>query len=768
MGEAENLWFSSSRSRREILLHALRSFANEDFSVRLPGDLDGVDEAFIQAFNAAAETNERLARQIRRLEKRLKAAERQVQESAGEQSDPSVSPAPPAPSTLSARFKSEFLANMSKELRTPLNSMLTLAKLLADNTDNNLSSKQIDYAQTIYSAGTDLLSLLDDIIDLDRIESGNVTLHVEAETFSDLRDKLFLAFHHVAQGKGLQFEIELAAGLPPAIHTDIKRLQQILGNLLSNAFKFTGRGRVGLRIAPAAASGFGIGQRVVFTVTDTGIGIPEDKQHIILEAFDPADGASQAAYTGAGLGLSICGELTRLLGGEIVVDSVIGEGSSFTLTLPVSCESVADDADGVLHSPVLPENEATPIRRETYYGRKSRRTDDGVVLIAEGDPRFAAVMLGLVREGGHQGVVAADSATLGILLRELKPDAILLGANLRDVDGWSVLNQLKHDPETRLLPVHMTYVQQRANRCLQIVGSPSMAVYEELVLPIRILAQLGVVAGRDVRRILAAIGPDSPAFDWVEAWRLGGVEVTVVESGARIVAALENASYDGVIIGSALGDMSVIELLRRLLVSETPNELPVALLGRMALAADGMDDGDLEIAILRHRDRLEKILDEASAFLERSIGRLPNPREETPGRRHRTNTDLSGKNALLIDRDMRNIYAMTGALEQHGMQVVHAESAAESLDALRRAPDIDVVIVDCMLPGDGDDAIRLIRGQEGFSTLPIIALTAKSGQGEHERCLHAGASDCINKPVNIEHLLSLLRVWLVQHGNSSC
>lgn len=763
MGDAENLWVSSSPSEREVLLRALRSFADEDFPVRLPNDLDSVDEEFIQAFNAAAATNERLASQVKRLEIRLKAANLDIgatRQARGVVAEP---PTQIGPSMLSAHCKSEFLANVSKELRAPLNSMLTLAKLLADNPDKNLSSKQIDYAQTIYSAGTDLLSLLDDIVDLDRIESGNVVLHVEPESFPDLRDNLLVTFHHVAQGKGLKFEVELEAGLPPAIHTDIKRLQQILANLLSNAFKFTRQGSVGLRIAPVAARTLMKEQRVAFTVTDTGIGIPEDKLRILFEAFNQANETSPAAYISTGLGLSICRELTRLLGGEITVESSIGEGSRFTLILPVTCEPAVDDVSGVLRSPSLPDNDAPAFRRETYYGRKSRRTDDGVVLIAEGDPRLAAVMLGLVRGGGHQGFVAADNGTLGLLLKELKPDVILLGEKLRDVDGWTVLKQLKQAPETRLLPIHLTYVHKHVNRCLQIAGSPGMAVYEELVLPMRVLAQLGVVAGRDVRRILVAVPPENPAFDWVKTWRQDGVEVTVVDSGVQIIAALQKMPYDGAIIGPVLGDMDVIELLRRLLVSEIPNELPMALLGQVALAEDGMDDGALEIAILRHRERLERILDETSAFLERAIGRLPNPRQETPGRRHRTIVDLSGRKALLIDRDVRSIYVMTSALEQHGMLVMHAESEAEGMDMLHRNPDVDVVIIDLMLPEqEGCHAIRHIRGQEEFTALPIIAITAKAAQGEREQCLHAGASDCINKPVNIEHLLSLLRVWLVQ------
>lgn len=775
MGEAEDLRSSSKQSGSEILLSALRSFANENFSVRLPNDLDRVDGEFIRAFNAAAETNERFAGQIKDLAKRLKEAKHEIVNARLTQG---VIEDKFRQMAQSARFKSEFLANASHELRAPLNSMLTLAKLLADNADKNLSSTQIDYAQTIYSAGTDLLSLIDDIVDLARIESGNVALHIEAGSFSDLRDHLLRAFRSVAQGKNLKFEIELDSALPAAIQTDIKRLQQILTNLLSNAFKFTRHGSVVLRIAPAVAGAGCSEGRVAFTVSDTGIGIAEDKQRLIFEAFHRSAGASDGTHAGSGLGLSICRELTRLLGGEIIVESAIDRGSRFSLLLPLTHEPPADDSGGLLRTPLLPEifepvtvkhedvgagSETAPARQETYYGRRSRRTDDGVVLIAEGDPRLAAVMLGLVRGGGHQGMVAADQATLELLLRELKPDAILLGANLRDVDGWTVLNQLKQNPETRLLPIHLTSVQQRVNRCLQIAGSPGMAVYEGLSLPMRVLAQLGVVAGRDVHKVLVAAPGDEQVRGWVEEWRAGGVEVTVVESGTQVAAALRRADYDAAIAGPELGDMNAIELLHRLLVSGIPTELPFALLGKVALAEDGMDEGALEIAVLKDRDRLEKILDEASVFLERAIGRLPNPREETPGRRHRSNVDLSGKTALLVDRDVRSIYALTGALEQNGMLVLHAESAGEGIDVLRRTPGIDVVIIDLSVPvQEGCETIRAIRGEEAFAALPIIVATSRAVSAEREQCLGAGASDCINKPVNVEHLLSLLRVWLVQ------
>jgi signal transduction histidine kinase/DNA-binding response OmpR family regulator/HAMP domain-containing protein len=726
---------------------------------------------------------------------------------------------------LSSRYKSEFLANMSHELRTPLNSLLILAKLLADNAGKNLMPKQIDYAQTIYAAGTDLLSLINDILDLAKIESGTVTLDIAPERFSELRDYVERAFRQGAEDKGLAFTVDTAPDLPAVIRTDEKRLQQILKNLLSNAFKFTEKGKVDLRISPVK-SGWTPGHPqldaakkvVAFAVTDTGIGIPENKKKVIFEAFQQVDGTTSRKYGGTGLGLSISRELTRLLGGEIRVESSPGKGSTFTLYLPFTPEMAGAEASTPKTSTRETSAEGSTSARETSVraapaeeapfraapaeetpaeapklgpayakrpsvspGLKTRavlpepqvsddreniQPGDRVVLIVEDDAAFAATLLDVARESGFKGVVALDGDTALALVKQIGPDAVTLDLKLPDMDGWAVLDLLKHDPATRHIPVSVISVAEGMHRCLHmgalgVVQKPAVkeALQEALVKTRRVIEH-------EIRTLLVVDGNDAERASITEALRGEDVQITGVRAGKQALAALRKGQFDCMVLGPTLRDMTVIELIKRVVQSEAAPELPIVIYETDALSGRERDKLRklAEIAVVKSAPTLEAVLEETTLFLHQTVSDLPtNKREQLLAAIQRATPDLAGRKVLIVDDDIRNIFALTGALEQHGLTVLNAENGKDGLETLKNNPDVDVVLMDIMMPElDGYDTIRIIRGLQEFKDLPIIAVTAKAMKGDREKCIEAGASDYISKPVNIEQLLSLLRVGLAK------
>ncbi|TMH22551.1 MAG: response regulator, partial [Betaproteobacteria bacterium] len=711
---------------------------------------------------------------------------------------------------LSSRYKSEFLANMSHELRTPLNSLLILAKLLADNAGKNLQPKQIDYAQTIYAAGTDLLSLINDILDLAKIESGTVTLDIAPERFSGLQDYVERTFRQVAQDKGLGFTVNAAPGLPAVIHTDEKRLQQILKNLLSNAFKFTEKGKVSLRIS-LAKGGWTAGHPqldaaekvVAFSVSDTGIGIPENKRKVIFEAFQQADGTTSRKYGGTGLGLSISRELTRLLGGEIRVESDPGKGSTFTLYLPF----IQDPAEVEARTPKTPAEEPKPgpaattpttAAEETPVGepklgpayakrpslgpamkgravrpepqvsddRDNIQPGDRVVLIVEDDAKFAATLLDVARESGFKGVVALDGNTALVLVKELEPDALTLDLKLPDMDGWAVLDFLKHDPETRHIPVSVISVADQMHKCLHMgaLGAVRKPAVKEALQ--EALAKTRRMIEHEIRTLLVVDGNDVERASITEALRGEDVQITDARAGKQALDALGKNQFDCMVLGPTLRDMSAIDFIKKIVQSETTSELPIVMYEADTLS--GSERNDLrklaEVAVLKSARTLEAVLEETTLFLHQTVSDLPtNQRDQLLTAIHRTAPELAGRKVLIVDDDIRNIFALTGALEQYGITVLNAENGKDGLETLKNNPDIDVVLMDIMMPElDGYDTIRIIRGLQEFKNLPIIAVTAKAMKGDREKCIEAGASDYISKPVNIEQLLSLLRVGLAK------
>jgi signal transduction histidine kinase/DNA-binding response OmpR family regulator/HAMP domain-containing protein len=683
---------------------------------------------------------------------------------------------------LSSRYKSEFLANMSHELRTPLNSLLILAKLLADNAGNNLMPKQIDYAQTIYAAGTDLLSLINDILDLAKIESGTVTLDIAPERFSGLRDYVERTFRQVAQDKGLGFTVDAAPGLPAVIYTDEKRLQQILKNLLSNAIKFTEKGKVDLRIA-LAKSGWTPGHPqldaaekvVAFAVTDTGIGIPENKKKVIFEAFQQADGTTSRKYGGTGLGLSISRELTRLLGGEIRVESDPGKGSTFTFYLPLAHEPAGAEATTPNSAPEEPKLGPAYAKRssgspgpqpQVSDDRENIQPGDRVVLIVEDDAKFAATLLDVARESGFKGVVALDGKTALVLVKELAPDAITLDLKLPDMDGWAVLDLLKHDPKTRHVPVSVISVTDQMHKCLHMgaLGTVRKPAVKEALQ--EALAKTRRMIEHEIRTLLVADGNDAERASITEALREEDVQITGVRAGKQALDALRKNQFDCMVLGSTLRDMTAIDLIKKIVQSETASELPIVIYETDPRSGSERDKLRklAEVAVLKNARTLDAVLEETTLFLHQTVGDLPtNKRHQLLTTIQRATPDLAGRKVLIVDDDIRNIFALTGALEQHGITVLNAENGKDGLETLKNNPGIDVVLMDIMMPElDGYDTIRIIRRLEEFKNLPIIAVTAKAMKGDREKCIEAGASDYISKPVNIEQLLSLLRVGLAK------
>ena len=711
---------------------------------------------------------------------------------------------------LSSRYKSEFLANMSHELRTPLNSLLILAKLLADNPDATLTPKQIDYAQTIYAAGADLLSLISDILDLAKIESGTVTLDFGPLRLTDLKDYVERTFRPTALEQKLDFSVSIDPGLPVTIETDEKRLQQVLKNLLSNAFKFTARGSVQLRIAPAE-SGWSPGRAqlatasevIAFIVSDTGVGIPANKQKVIFEAFQQADGTTSRRFGGTGLGLSISRELTALLGGEIAVQSVPGAGSTFVLYLPLPKEPVVSPppaaaiaADEI--APALPEalpdlapdaladtlpdtlSDAVPTvepppAAAEVAGAVARVSDDRddrddiepgdrVVLIVEGDAAFAGTVLDIAHERGFKAVIAPDGGAGLALAQALRPDTITLNLKLPDVDGWTVLERLKRTAHTRHIPVTLVSLADHTHDSVHLAAVAMVSREEAREALQEALLRTRDLTGRDAKALLVADGDEARRADVEWYLRREGVRVDSAALGAEALQAVRSAAYDCVLLGPELGDMGPIELLKRLVESEAITEMPFVIYGTEGLGGPAQEELRrlAEVLLLKRGPTRKAMLDEITLFLKHTLGthrvaghELAAPPEIAQG--------LANRKVLIVDDDVRNVFALTGALEQCGMTVLNAESGKEGVEILKSEPDVELVLMDIMMPElDGYDTIRIIRGYQQFRTLPIIALTAKAMKGDREKCLEAGASDYIAKPVNVEQLTSLLRVWLNQ------
>ncbi|MDQ7812948.1 response regulator, partial [Brevundimonas sp.] len=663
---------------------------------------------------------------------------------------------------LTSKYKSEFLANMSHELRTPLNSLLILSKMLSENTQGNLTIKQVEFAKNIHAAGSDLLGLINDILDLSKIESGTVTLDIGETSFASLRDQMERTFAQIAQDKRLDFTINLDADLPQSIYTDDKRLQQVIKNLLSNAFKFTASGGVEFKMARAEA-GWSAGneqlaaasQVVAFSVRDSGIGIPEDKQRIIFEAFQQADGTTSRKYGGTGLGLSISREITRTLGGELRVESVPDQGSTFTLYLPLQFSAAAPtvSAGGESKSVVVrtqPIEHEVEVAEAVSDDRDDIGPGDPVILIVEDDPRFGGILLALIRDCGFKGVITREGVAAASLARRYTPQAIMLDVGLPDMDGLALLDLLKRAPETRHIPVHVISADDQAGLGLAIGAfafTPKPVEREEVVAT---LAQVRSFVAASNRRLIF-VGPASAA---TSALKTAFGSLTRVET-LKGLAKVKVKPADSVIFDAASAPAE--DIVRAL----TALERAAVVYAVSTLSA--ADERRLRLAVFSGEARLartpEQLLEQATLLLHEPVDRLSDTVRATLAQTRRHDAILTGRTTLVIDDDIRNIFSMASALEEFGVGLHYAESGRAGLDLLAQHPEIDIVLVDIMMPDmDGYETIREIRSMARYANLPIIAVTAKAMKGDRLKCIEAGASDYVSKPVDIDYLISVMRV----------
>lgn len=667
----------------------------------------------------------------------------------------------------SSQYKSDFLANMSHELRTPLNSLLILSKLLGDNPEGTLSDEQVKYARTIQSSGNDLLTLINDILDLSKIEAGQLQIQPESVPLQRLANDIRALFDPVAGERGLSFEIHVADDLPRTVETDRLRLEQILKNLLSNAFKFTETGSVQLSIARAA------GERLSLAVKDTGIGISPDQQQGIFDAFRQADGAISRRYGGTGLGLSISRELARLLGGAITLESRPGQGSTFTLTIPLAYE-VADVAPPDPR-PAAAEPKPEPGPKIRRKPARARVVDDRdalsdtrrLLLVIEDDPAFAGIVCDLSHELGFQCLVAPTAEEALALAAQFRPHAIVLDVGLPDQSGLTVLDRLKRDDATRHIPIHVISGADHSQTALSLgaVGYLLKPVEREKLS--EVLQNLESQLTRSMRRVLI-VEDDAVQRDAVgRLLASGDVETVGVGTAAECLDRLKSETFDCMVLDLSLPDASGFSLLETL--SQGDHSFPpVIVYTGHDLSAD--DEQRLRryshSIIIKGAKSPERLLDEVSLFLHQVVADLPPEQQRMIRKARNRDSVLEGRRILVVEDDVRNVYSLTSVLEPRGAAVQIARNGEEALEALAQAaaggaPTIDLVLMDVMMPVmDGLEATRRIRGDGRWGDLPIVMLTAKAMPDDQERCLEAGASDYMAKPIDVDKLLSLVRVWM--------
>ena len=801
------------RSNSELEAQAKTLRQSEELLKEQQEELQQVNEELEEKASLLAEQNQKVEQKNREVEGARLALEEKAEQLA-----------------LSSKYKSEFLANMSHELRTPLNSLLILAKLLSDNKDKNLSSKQVEFANTIYSSGTDLLNLINDILDLSKVEAGKMDVNLTDVTMREVDAFTRRTFDPVAQQRGLGFAVEIQPGAPDALYTDVQRLQQVLKNLLSNAFKFTETGGVTLTMG-RAEKGRRFATRtldqaetvIAFAVSDTGIGIAKDKQQLIFEAFQQADGTTSRKFGGTGLGLSISREIARLLGGEIKVESVPGTGSTFTLFLPgryveqdaalggeesSSRRRDRGDAWGVDGGTLRTGPRGTP-KRAFGVSRQHSTAESGgweqsggssavsqaestgehaasardalpqaegieddrdgieqgdrVLLIVENDVSFSRILLDMAREKGFKGVVALDGDAGLQLAHAFAPDAITLDIDMPITDGWAVLDRLKHHPLTRHIPVHIiSGVRERQHG----LKSGALAYLEKPVTKEALddtFAKISTFIDTSVKRLLVVEDDERQRESMIELIQHEDVAITAVGSAEDALRELAAGHFDCMVLDLGLKDMNGFELLETVKANPAMWDLPIIIYTGKDLtpAEDTKLRKFAETIIVKDVKSPERLLDETALFLHRVEAKLPEQKRRMLEQLHSTDAVLNGKRVLIVDDDVRNIFSLTSLLEDHGMLVLFAENGKDGIHLLRERHDFDIVLMDVMMPDmDGYDTTRAIREMPALKSLPIIALTAKAMKGDREKCIAAGASDYITKPVDTEQLLSLLRVWL--------
>jgi len=721
-------------------------------------ELQQTNEQLEQKAQQLAERNVEVERKNQEIEQARRALEEKASELA-----------------LTSKYKSEFLANMSHELRTPLNSILILGQQLTENPDGNLTSKQVEFARTIHGAGTDLLNLISDILDLSKIESGTVTVEAEEILTSSLLETVGRPFRHEAETRQLAFTLELDPNLARSIVTDSKRLQQVLKNLLSNAFKFTAEGGVRLRVAgvlggwsadhPLLNSAPAV---IAFEVSDSGIGIPLDKQKLIFEAFQQADAGTSRKYGGTGLGLAISRELASLLGGEIHLRSAPGKGSTFTLYLPLKYTGPAVTprvSPQPQYNPVPALQNVSPERviEQLPDDRLDLEPGDTILLVVEDDPHYARVLIDLARDKGFKVLVASRGAEALDLAKQFQPAAVSLDVFLPDMLGWTVLNQLKHNPLTRHIPVQIITLDEDRQHALargafSFVNKPTTTEGVSAAL-----SQIKEYARPRRKRLLIVEDNAAEQLSIRELLDHDDIEIVTSDTGAGALSTLRETPYDCMVLDLRLPDMSGFEVLDQIRNDSTLSNVPIVVFTGRELSAE--EDAELHTIarsiVVKGVESPERLLDETSLFLHRVITELPIEKQRMLEKLNSSDEDLIGRTALLVDDDARNIFALSSVLERRGMKVLTATTGSEAVALVESNPEIAIVLMDIMMPQmDGYQTIGVIRQNPSFSRLPIIALTAKAMKGDREKCLEAGASDYLAKPVNTEQLLLAIRMWL--------
>ena len=675
---------------------------------------------------------------------------------------------------LTSKYKSEFLANMSHELRTPLNSILILGQQLSENPDGNLIPKQVEFARTIHGAGTDLLNLISDILDLSKIESGTVTVDAQEVLLNNLVEATARPFRHEADNRQLAFHVDIDPNLGRTITTDTKRLQQVLKNLLSNAFKFTGEGSVQLKVS-AAVGGWSpdhalLNQSAVvaFEVSDSGIGIPLEKQRIIFEAFQQADASTSRKYGGTGLGLAISRELANLLGGEIQLRSTPGKGSTFTLYVPLKYAGPSIGVRVAPDAPALVEKGADHAMVEhSVEGIPDDRLDivpgDSILLVVEDDPHYARIIMDLARDRGFKVLAAMRGVDALELAKQFQPSAVSLDVFLPDMLGWTVLSQLKQNPLTRHIPVQIITLDEDRQHALargafSFVTKPiSTEGVEAAISRIKEYAR--------PRRKRLLVVEDNPAerMSIEELLKFDDIEIDTADTGGGALSRLREQRYDCVVLDLRLPDMTGFEVLEEIKRDEALAEVPVVVFTGRELSAE--EDAQLHTIarsiVVKGVELPERLLDETALFLHRVVTDLPPEKQRMLERLNSSDEDLINRTVLLVDDDARNIFALSSVLERRGMHVLTATTGKEAVEIVEKTPELAIVLMDIMMPEmDGYQTMGVIRENPAYRRLPIIALTAKAMKGDREKCLEAGASDYLAKPVNTEQLLSALRMWL--------
>jgi signal transduction histidine kinase/CheY-like chemotaxis protein/CHASE3 domain sensor protein len=664
------------------------------------------------------------------------------------------------------QYKSEFLANMSHELRTPLNSALILAKILADNRSGNLTQDQVRFARTISSAGNDLLAIINDVLDLSKVEAGKVELVTEPVQIAQLIEQLAASFQPQAQQRHLALRTALSSDAPRQMTTDPQRLAQVLRNLLSNAVKFTEQGEISLRVAAAP------GSRVSFAVHDSGIGISEHQQDIIFEAFRQADGSTHRRYGGTGLGLTISRDLARLLGGEITVQSRPGQGSVFTLTLPLEfrgetrgADTTVPDAPGAARASAPA---ATPAPGAIEDDRERLKSDARLVLVIEDDAAFAGILRDLVRQRGFQCVVTQTAADGLAAVSNYWPKAIVLDINLPDLSGLGVLEQLKRNPQTRHIPVHIVSVADRSHEALQMgaVGYALKPVRQEQL--VEALERLESKFSKELRNLLIVEDDARQRESITQLLANDEVLITAVGTAADALAQLKSVTFDCMVLDLNLPDLSGYELLQRMTEQHDVAFPPVIVYTGRALSRQ--EEESLRrfsrSIIIKDAHSPERLLDEVTLFLHQVEATLPEDRRRMLQQARHRDAALEGRQVLIVEDDVRNIFALTSLLEPKGVSLQIARNGREAIEVLENsmtggAPEIDLVLMDIMMPEmDGLTATREIRRRQEWRQVPIIALTAKAMKDDQQKCIAAGANDYIAKPLDVEKLLSLVRVWM--------